>query len=838
MADRVRYNMDRLAGLFRQYEEADLFTSQEVKSVVKKRTDFEYTMMRMELTQNEVNQYLRYEEQLDQLLELRIKKKLSIYQDKTFLRIIQEIRTKTIQHVHYIYQRVCKRFSQDITLYQQAIRYLQGKEANHLLDNLLGQAIASHPKEVTFYLLAAKHELSVHRNLYAARVLLQQGLRNFGYFTSMKSSKMKLSTPLGNGQAIIALWGEYLDLEIWQLLRRLARQDYLLGDNNKTRKEVVKKAEKLEGEEEEEKEEDHMDVAITTQGNEGEVEVEKMIATLPTSTQGKEEGGAAGESELEGPLLVILRYALEALLKPLSSGVTPEEVRVVLAIFSQWQQRLATLGADIVPQSLAYTREWSTTHLLPLLLLKEEGEQAEVVKMGYLQLWTINEVSIFAVDYLTSHYNRIQQDSGSSSGSVNFGGDAWSKLLVAWESYQSKWIASLLLPLSDSKDSTYLTTFLRWSIAYYFHLLAKETHWVVTQSNSSEEVEGSSGSEENGSVTITLEHFQKAWLHVHSYYLSNHLLLDRVVLSMAPPTATKSKRGGGGKKKAVESSGTTPSFDMVTVEWVEHTFLSQIVHSLFSSWTTTTTENEKQQVVGGVNSSYYYIAFSSFVELLVDHFPNQLTLSYQDILANRVDLLAGLVRHSSTFIHHLLSSSTSTSSSNDVVVGSLQSKVFDVSTVIPRLHRLLRITYENVGGVGGGGGVVGWRDSLASFLLSLLHYLLTNNTSSVTTSSVNTVEEVVQEVMWKVFTIYPHILGSIDRAPLYRLLLDSLLDDSSSTTTTNKKKFPIEDVLRRAVQDCPNASDLQDRLVHWLREKGMHQEANHLHYLKRRRIHA
>eukprot|EP00981_Chlorochromonas_danica_P010040 scaffold2953_cov187-Ochromonas_danica.AAC.5 len=739
----------------------------------------------------------------------------------------------------------------------------------------------------------------------------------------MKSSKMKLSTPLGNGQAIIALWGEYLDLEIWQLLRRLARQDYLLGDNNKTRKEVVKKAEKLEGEEEEEKEEDHMDVAITTQGNEGEVEVEKMIATLPTSTQGKEEGGAAGESELEGPLLVILRYALEALLKPLSSGVTPEEVRVVLAIFSQWQQRLATLGADIVPQSLAYTREWSTTHLLPLLLLKEEGEQAEVVKMGYLQLWTINEVSIFAVDYLTSHYNRIQQDSGSSSGSVNFGGDAWSKLLVAWESYQSKWIASLLLPLSDSKDSTYLTTFLRWSIAYYFHLLAKETHWVVTQSNSSEEVEGSSGSEENGSVTITLEHFQKAWLHVHSYYLSNHLLLDRVVLSsesvgervallsseegeekvvlvldkevgdalihslavpllqtthslfselspsvtttttsavcvgcmvltylphllpllatlppVAPPTATKSKRGGGGKKKAVESSGTTPSFDMVTVEWVEHTFLSQIVHSLFSSWTTTTTENEKQQVVGGVNSSYYYIAFSSFVELLVDHFPNQLTLSYQDILANRVDLLAGLVRHSSTFIHHLLSSSTSTSSSNDVVVGSLQSKVFDVSTVIPRLHRLLRITYENVGGVGGGGGVVGWRDSLASFLLSLLHYLLTNNTSSVTTSSVNTVEEVVQEVMWKVFTIYPHILGSIDRAPLYRLLLDSLLDDSSSTTTTNKKKFPIEDVLRRAVQDCPNASDLQDRLVHWLREKGMHQEANHLHYLKRRRIHA
>ena len=67
MADRVRFIMDRLASTLMKVQAVGIFTSDEVKSIIKKRTDFEYVLMRRELSEADFSKYLDYEIKLNKL---------------------------------------------------------------------------------------------------------------------------------------------------------------------------------------------------------------------------------------------------------------------------------------------------------------------------------------------------------------------------------------------------------------------------------------------------------------------------------------------------------------------------------------------------------------------------------------------------------------------------------------------------------------------------------------------------------------------------------------------------------------------------------------------------
>ena len=67
MADRVRFIMDRLASTLAKVQDLGILTAEEIKSVVKKRTDFEYVLMRRQLTEADFHSYLDYEMKLNQL---------------------------------------------------------------------------------------------------------------------------------------------------------------------------------------------------------------------------------------------------------------------------------------------------------------------------------------------------------------------------------------------------------------------------------------------------------------------------------------------------------------------------------------------------------------------------------------------------------------------------------------------------------------------------------------------------------------------------------------------------------------------------------------------------
>jgi len=84
MADSVQFVLDRLAHTFRSMESLEIFTKEEVASIVKKRTDYEYVMKRRQLSPGDVYQYVEYEINLEKLRLLRCSKTMQVHAKKLY----------------------------------------------------------------------------------------------------------------------------------------------------------------------------------------------------------------------------------------------------------------------------------------------------------------------------------------------------------------------------------------------------------------------------------------------------------------------------------------------------------------------------------------------------------------------------------------------------------------------------------------------------------------------------------------------------------------------------------------------------------------------------------
>lgn len=167
----------------------------------------EYSLRRFELTVANYEEYLRYEYALDKLLEVRSKKCMKTMKEKKFISLLRGLKTASIRHIHYIYERGLRRFADEIPLWDAAISFLEYKQSNALLDELLGKAIALHPKKVHFWIKAAEHELQHNNNIHAARVLMQRSMR-----INAKNA---------------TLWTAYFRIEVWNAERAIQRQQKL-----------------------------------------------------------------------------------------------------------------------------------------------------------------------------------------------------------------------------------------------------------------------------------------------------------------------------------------------------------------------------------------------------------------------------------------------------------------------------------------------------------------------------------------------------------------------------------------------------------------------------------
>lgn len=213
MADGVQFVMDRMASAFRQMEEHEVFSAAEVKSVMKKRTDFEYVLKRRQLTVGDFYKYLEYEVNLEKLMTLRCEKELSggggkvAGKAKTRQDGLRNVKASAIRHICTVFERGIRRFPDEFDLLMDYVNFLKERKSNSILNEVFGRALALHPKHEDLWLQAAVHELDENNNVHAARVLLQTALR-----ANKKSKK---------------LWSRYFDLELWNAAKIHQRQEIL-----------------------------------------------------------------------------------------------------------------------------------------------------------------------------------------------------------------------------------------------------------------------------------------------------------------------------------------------------------------------------------------------------------------------------------------------------------------------------------------------------------------------------------------------------------------------------------------------------------------------------------
>ncbi|CAG8522616.1 3654_t:CDS:10 [Cetraspora pellucida] len=200
MAETVQYYLEKMVPELEDYERKELFSKQEIKSIIRQRTNFEYSLKKRPCQKIDFLKYIEYEMNLEQLRKKR-KERLAI-RGKTSISDYAIIR-----RLYHIFDRAVIKFKGDISLWLQYIDFAKSAGAGKLLGKIFGRALQFHPTKPLFWILAAKWEFDANANITASRALLQRSLR------------------LNPGSS--QLWHEYFKLELAYIEKIKARRKIL-----------------------------------------------------------------------------------------------------------------------------------------------------------------------------------------------------------------------------------------------------------------------------------------------------------------------------------------------------------------------------------------------------------------------------------------------------------------------------------------------------------------------------------------------------------------------------------------------------------------------------------
>ena len=205
MADNVQFILDKLATTLQRMGALGVFNKEEIQSVVKRTTDYEYVLKRRQLKPADFYEYLKYEINLDKLRALRCAARGARNKEKQDA--FRALDGAFLRHISYIFDRAVRRFPSETALWADYISFLRSRNAVSALNAVFGKALSLNPKNEEFWMQAAAHELDANNNVHAARTLLQRSLR-----------ANKVSRPL---------WLKYFELELWNAVRINERQRVL-----------------------------------------------------------------------------------------------------------------------------------------------------------------------------------------------------------------------------------------------------------------------------------------------------------------------------------------------------------------------------------------------------------------------------------------------------------------------------------------------------------------------------------------------------------------------------------------------------------------------------------
>ncbi|EPQ57473.1 hypothetical protein GLOTRDRAFT_38919 [Gloeophyllum trabeum ATCC 11539] len=168
--ERVQFQQEQMLAELKDLVQKGLFTQNETKQIMKKRTAFETALVRRIPKKADFLRYAAYEMGLEALRKKRIER-LNIKKSEPSISDFALVRRQ-----FHIFERALQKFKGDVALWIQYIELAKKEGARALVGRITARALQLHPTHPPLYVLAAQHELS-RLSPSAARTLLQRGIR-------------------------------------------------------------------------------------------------------------------------------------------------------------------------------------------------------------------------------------------------------------------------------------------------------------------------------------------------------------------------------------------------------------------------------------------------------------------------------------------------------------------------------------------------------------------------------------------------------------------------------------------------------------------------------------
>ncbi|KAH9485258.1 U3 small nucleolar RNA-associated protein 6 [Psilocybe cubensis] len=168
--ERVHFQQEQMLDELKDLVEKNLFTEQETKMIMKKRTAFESSLVRRVAKKADYLRYAAYEMGLEQLRRKRVAR-MQVAPGPATVSDYALVRRQ-----FHIFERAVKKFKSDVGLWVQYIEVAKREGARALVGRITARALQLHPNKPALFIIAASHELDQH-SPSAARVLMQRGIR-------------------------------------------------------------------------------------------------------------------------------------------------------------------------------------------------------------------------------------------------------------------------------------------------------------------------------------------------------------------------------------------------------------------------------------------------------------------------------------------------------------------------------------------------------------------------------------------------------------------------------------------------------------------------------------
>ncbi|KAL2039554.1 hypothetical protein N7G274_007826 [Stereocaulon virgatum] len=168
-SDKVRFYLEQSVPELQELAAKEIFTTQEILSITKKRSDFEHKLNARGSQAADYARYAEYEMNLESLRKKRAKR----------------LGVKSTNHtgqrrIFFVLERATRKFQGDLGLWIQYIAYARKQRSNKKVSQILTSVLRLHPTRPELWIYAANYALEEKGDMTEARSYLQRGLRFCG----------------------------------------------------------------------------------------------------------------------------------------------------------------------------------------------------------------------------------------------------------------------------------------------------------------------------------------------------------------------------------------------------------------------------------------------------------------------------------------------------------------------------------------------------------------------------------------------------------------------------------------------------------------------------------